>query len=306
MVITLKSANLRTYGGFSYYESTMSSNLKIPSPWSQLALLIVSFGCALVLAGVSILLIPGVHAGQLPTGPGTIKMAQLLTSVMLFGFPAALYALMTFRRESLQELGFRPAERTVFYLIPVVLLLISIPLEGWLGMINKQLPLPHWMHEMEQSKDAQVAQLLAGKRPIDLALNLLVMAIVPGIVEEAAFRGALQRIMIQIFRSPWAGIIVTGMIFSAFHGEFEGFLPRTVLGILLGAAYWYSRSLWPVIIAHAVFNGIQVIAAAWYPSMVTENPSVPIFWALVSLALVVGLLAYMRKRTTVTYGKIYQ
>ena len=306
MVITLKSANLRTYGGFSYYESTMSSNLKIPSPWSQLALLIISFGCALVLAGVSILLIPGVHAGQLPSDPGTVKMAQLLTSMVLFGFPAVLYALMTFRHASLQELGFRPAEKTVFYLIPVILLLISIPLEGWLGMINKQLPLPHWMHTMEQSKDAQVARLLAGKRPIDLAVNLLVMAIVPAIVEEAAFRGALQRIMIQIFRGPWAGIIVTGMIFSAFHGEFEGFLPRTVLGILLGAAYWYSRSLWPVIIAHAVFNGIQVIAAAWYPSMVTDNPSVPIFWALLSLVLVVGLLAYMRKRTTVTYEKIYQ
>jgi membrane protease YdiL (CAAX protease family) len=267
--------------------------------------LLLVAGGALILAGASILLIPGVHAGELPSDPGTLKLAQLLTSAVLFGVPSLLYALMTFRREPLQELGFRSAERSSFYWIPMFLLLISIPLEGWLGMINKQLPLPHWMHDLEHSKDQQITLLLAGKRPIDLVTNLVVMAIVPGIVEEACFRGALQRVLINLFRSPWAGIVVTGLIFSACHGEFEGFLPRAVLGILLGAAFWYSKSLWPVVIAHVVFNGIQVIAAAWYPDMVTENPSVPVYWALLSLVLVVGLLAYMRKRSTVTYAQIY-
>ena len=282
-----------------------SSNLKLPSPWSQLALLTILAGCAIVLAGVVVLLIPGVHAGQMPSDPGTVKLMQMVSSIVLFGVPALFYALMTFRKAPLQELGFRPAERDIFYLIPVALLAVSIPLEGWLGMINKQLPLPHWMVDMEHSRDTQVAMLLSGKRPIDLVTNLIVMAIVPAFVEEACFRGSLQRVMIQLFRSPWIGIVFTGLWFSASHGEFEGFLPRACLGILLGAAYWYSRSLWPVVIAHAVFNGVQVAAATYYPSMVTENPSVPYYWALLSLVLVVGLLAYMRKSSTVTYAKIY-
>lgn len=282
-----------------------SSNLKIPSPWSQLALLTILAGCALILAGVSVLLLPGVHAGQIPSDPGTQKLMQMVSSIVLFGVPALFYGLMTFRKAPLQELGFRPAEKNIFYLIPVVLLVASVPLEGWLGMVNKQLPLPRWMVDMEQGKDKQIALLLSGKRPIDMLANVFVMAIVPAFVEEACFRGTLQRVMIQLFRSPWAGIIFTGLWFSASHGEFEGFLPRACLGILLGAAYWYSRSLWPVIIAHAFFNGVQVIAAAYYPSMVTENPSVPFYWALLSLVLVVGLLAYMRKSSTVTYAQIY-
>jgi uncharacterized protein len=285
---------------------SMSSNLKIPSPWSQLALLMLLAGGALIIAAVSMTLVPGVHAGQIPTDPGTLKMVQAVSSVILFGLPAFFYALMTFRQRPLGELGFRPAVKGGFYLITILVMFCAFPLEGWLGMVNKSLPLPHWMTQMEQDQDKQIALILAGKKPIDLITNLVVVAIIPGIVEELCFRGALQRVLIQLCKSPWAGIVLTGLWFSASHMEFEGFLPRAFLGILLGAAYWYSGSLWTVILAHVFFNGSQVIAAAMYPSMVTENPSVPFYWALLSLVLVVGLLAYMRKRSTVNYEQVYQ
>jgi membrane protease YdiL (CAAX protease family) len=282
-----------------------SSNLKIPSPWSQLALLVILAGGALVLAAVAMLLIPGVHAGQIPTDAGTLKTVQAFSSIILFGLPALFYALMTFKDRPLVELGFRPALNVNFYLVTIVLMFCAFPMEGWLGMINKSLPLPHWMTQMEQDQDKQITLILAGKRPIDLITNLVVVAVLPGIFEELCFRGALQRVLIQLCKSPWAGIILTGLWFSASHMEFEGFLPRAFLGIVLGAAYWYSGSLWTVILAHVFFNGIQVIVAASYPNMVTENPSVPFYWALLSLVLVVGLLAYMRKRSTVSYARIY-
>jgi len=284
----------------------MRTNLKIPSPWSQLALLAILAGGALILAAVVTVILPGVHPGQMPTDTGTLKMVQLVSSIILFGVPAFFYALMTFRQHPMSELGFRPAVKSSFYLITILLLVCAFPLEGWLGMINKNLPLPHWMVQMEQDQDKQIVAILAGKKPTDLVINLLVVAVIPGIVEELCFRGALQRVLIQLCKSPWAGIILTGLWFSASHLEFEGFLPRAFLGILLGAAYWYSGSLWTVIIAHAFFNGIQVVAATRYPSMLTENPSVPFYWALLSLVLVVGLLAYMRKRSTITYMQIYQ
>ena len=53
------------------------------------------------------------------------------------------------------------------------------------------------------------------------------------------------------------------------------------------------------------FNGFQVVVATGSPQMVTENPSVPFYGALLSLIFVVGLLAYMRTRSTVTYAQIY-
>src|SRR6185437_12602132 len=136
------------------------------------------------------------------------------------------------------------------------------------------------------------------KNSADLYINLLVVAIIPAMFEEICFRGALQRIMIYLFKNHWAGIIVTGILFSAFHLQFQGFLPRMFLGILLGAAYWYSGSLWTAILAHAFFNGIQVIMVSQNPRMVNETPVVPWYLVLASMVLVIGILVYMRKRST--------
>jgi membrane protease YdiL (CAAX protease family) len=230
----------------------------------------------------------------------------VVTSLFLFGLPAFTFPILTFKHHPLSDFGFRPAIKTSYYWLSLLLLLFAFPLEGWLGMLNQRLQLAHWMNEMETSRDQQILDMLKIRQSYDLPVNLLVVAILPGIFEEMCFRGALQRIMINIFRSPWAGIVVTGFLFSAIHFQFAGFFPRMFLGILLGTTCWYSGSLWPPIFAHIFFNGIQVLAAAWYPKVVTENPSVPVYSALISLVIVVGLLAYMRRQSTVTYAQIYQ
>jgi len=77
------------------------------------------------------------------------------------------------------------------------------------------------------------------------------------------------------------------------------------LGILLGALYWYSGSLWTSILAHFFTNGIQVVAVTFYPKFVHEDPSVPIYAALISMAIVVGLLVIIRRRSVTDYSKVY-
>lgn len=140
---------------------------------------------------------------------------------------------------------------------------------------------------------------------MDVVINVFIIALLPAIFEEVCFRGVLQRILIQMFKNPWTGIIVTGAFFSAFHMQFQGFLPRMFLGILLGAVYWYSGSLWVSILAHFFTNAVQVIAATYYPKMIEEDPSVPFYWALLSLVIVIGLLTVLRRRSTVSYAEVY-
>lgn len=275
----------------------MPNNLKIVSPWSQLALFLGLLGGSLILAAIAIIIIPGYHIDR-PMTAGTIKLAQTISSIILFGLPAFFYARLTFSDRPFYHLGFRPAPAAGFYLAAILLLLFSYPLEGWLGVMNQKIAMPQWMIKMEQDSDKQVENLLQMKNSADLYINLLVVAIIPAMFEEICFRGALQRIMIYLFKNHWVGIIVTGILFSAFHLQFQGFLPRMFLGILLGAAYWYSGSLWTAILAHAFFNGIQVIMVSQNPRMVNETPVVPWYLVLASMVLVIGILVYMRKRST--------
>ena len=115
------------------------------------------------------------------------------------------------------------------------------------------------MKASEESAAKQIEFMLKRNTVQDLLLNLVLVAVFAGVGEELFFRGVLQRLFIKLFKNPWAGILVTAFIFSAIHFQFYGFIPRFILGILLGLIYWYSGSLWPAIIAHFAYDAFAVI-----------------------------------------------
>ena len=287
----------------------MYNNLKIRSPWAQMAIFMLSLGGVFILVAaiIQLTLQSGSAAPDLsnPQVLALQKLMQALWTICLFGLPSLIYARATFRERPLYELGLRPAQNTSFYILAIVLLVLAFPLEGWLGVLNRKIPLPPSMIELEKATDKQVMAYLKVRSPLDIVINLLIMAVLPAIFEELCFRGVIQRILIQVFGNPWGGIIVAAALFSAFHMQFQGFLPRMMLGILLGAAFWYSGSLWTAIFAHMFYNGIQVIVASYYPKMVDENPSVPAWLGLGSLVLVVGLLGLIRRQSTASYEQVY-
>jgi membrane protease YdiL (CAAX protease family) len=228
----------------------------------------------------------------------TLKVIQAGSSIIIFGIPALAWSWYTYREHPLYHLGVRAAERAEMYLFGALLLLLSFPLQGILGQFNKSLPLPHWMISWEESADKQLKAFLTVRSTADILVNLLIVGLLPAIFEELCFRGALQRILIQMFKRPIIAILLTGAFFSAFHMQFLGFFPRMFMGVLLGLIYWYSGSLWTSIIAHFVVNGSQVLLVSYYPKMITEDPGVPGYTAFISLAFVVGLWLVISRRST--------
>jgi len=233
------------------------------------------------------------------------KLVQFLFSVIVFGLTGFLYAQVTFRDRPGYHLGLRPATRSSFYLLAVLMLIFALPLEEWLGELNKRIPLWHWMVSAERDNDRQVEAFLKVHHPYDPVINVLIMAAIPAFCEEICFRGALQRIMIQICKRPITGILVSAFLFSFFHFQFEGFLPRMFLGGLLGFAYWYSGSLWVPIIAHFFFNAGQILLAMYDPGIVSKNPSISLRLVFFSLIIVTGLFYALRKGSKTTYEGVY-
>jgi hypothetical protein len=69
----------------------------------------------------------------------------------------------------------------------------------------------------------------------------------------------MQRIFISWFKNYHVAIAVTGFIFSAVHFQFYGFVPRFLMGVLLGYMMVWSNNLWVPIIAHFTNNALDVI-----------------------------------------------
>ena len=113
---------------------------------------------------------------------------------------------------------------------------------------------------MEATAEGMLRSLLVMESPAELLLNLLVMAVLPAIGEELLFRGVLQQKIERLSQRPHLAIWSTAFVFSAIHMQFEGFLPRMLLGAALGYLFYWTRNLWVPIVAHFVFNGAQVAA----------------------------------------------
>jgi membrane protease YdiL (CAAX protease family) len=146
------------------------------------------------------------------------------------------------------------------------IMLLSLPTIELLSNINQQLQLPHflsgvqkWMEDSEKEADKLTAVMLQMNTIRDLVIDILLIGLVTAIVEEFMFRGVLQTIFARWTQSYHAAIWITAILFSAFHMEFFGFLPRVLLGALFGYFVVWSGSIWPAVWGHFVNNATDVI-----------------------------------------------
>lgn len=283
----------------------MIDYLRLKSPWSQFGVFLGLLGAAFVftmLISTAVLFASGMPAPaggnwEEPNFIQVMKVLQALSSILLFFVPAAVFARIAFNYKPFHYLGFRPAINPRMYLLAIVCMLASFPVVSALGELNHAIPLPQWMMDLEKDTSKQMTAFLKAGNPFDIIINVIIMALLPAICEEICFRGALQRIMIHITKNAWKGIIITAILFSALHFQFLGFLPRVFLGIVLGAIYWYSGSLWTSIVAHFVYNGVQVVGVAYAPEYIEKNPQVPLIYTLVSAAVVVAIIWGIREQS---------
>ncbi|RYG05972.1 MAG: CPBP family intramembrane metalloprotease [Chitinophagaceae bacterium] len=285
----------------------MTGHLRIKSPNTQLGvLLLVYFVTQILILSLAQLILGDITNLSNPANIPKVKAFQAASSILLFFLPAFLFATFTFRGRYLHYLGFNPAERAPMYAIGSICMLVAFPLVFWLGAINQLIPLPESMIKLEENAGKQMEIFLKVNSGWDIVINVIIIGLLPAICEEVFFRGAMQRIMIQLTKNPWLGIVLTAALFSAFHLQFQGFLPRLFLGIILGALYWFSGSIWTSILAHFITNTAQVLAASYATEYVHHNPTVPIYLAIASGIAVFGLMRLYLRFSTITWSKVYE
>lgn len=283
------------------------------SPYLQMCMLLayalLGFVVSVILAVVLIYGIYGAEAlNSIMTmdssgvyGRGPLQVVLIASSLGFFLVPPILLALTEQKKVS----GFYGLKQPDLKLLGVVFLimLVSMPIMEWTASLNQKMTLPdvvkpleQWMKEKEDAAMQTTLLLLKMNSIKDLLLNLFMIAMLPAIAEELMFRGGIQRTLTRIFRNPHVAIWTAAIVFSAFHLQFYGFLPRLLLGAGFGYIYYYSGNMWYAILGHFL-NNAYAVCAAWYmqknnlPLSATDS-TIDIAWYGYAISVVLTILVF--------------
>lgn len=122
---------------------------------------------------------------------------------------------------------------------------------------------------------------------------LLLIAIIPGIIEEIAFRGTLLNGLHRRLH-PAALALTVGLIFGLFHFALFRIIPVAFLGIVLTTVTLLTGSVFPAMLWHALNNGIGIVAARYGASGLYYEPWV---YAASAIPLALSFWILWRGRT---------
>ena len=275
------------------------------SSWSQLFFILIFSFTGLLLSIVFISILAPVMGGI--DSLNFIRVMQVFQSVFILLVPALLCAYL-FNEDGWQYLKIKKAVNLKVLIYSIILIVAIQPLISFTGYYNKMMTLPESLSELEQSMQAMensaaalLERLMADHSPDVVIANFIVIAVAAGITEEFFFRGSLQQLVKKICHNRHVTVWITAFIFSFIHFQFYGFVPRMLLGALLGYIFLWSGNLWIPVIVHTLNNALSV--ALYY-----KFHSTPVYdrlesfgtgntvWATVASIAVTGVILSLLSR----------
>jgi uncharacterized protein len=144
-------------------------------------------------------------------------------------------------------------------LLIFLIMLFALPVIEFLGNLNQKFPISKALRDYENEVQKMSDSMLQMNSFWSMIFDLLFIGLLTAIIEEILFRGAMQTVFIRWTKNKHAAVWIVAILFSAFHLEFSGFIPRMFLGLLFGYFTVWSGSVWPAIWAHFVNNGTIVV-----------------------------------------------
>lgn len=274
---------------------------------STLVVLIVGFIIAYPFIGDEML--SGLGAGDMSIN--SLRYVQILSHLGLFIISAAGFGILVGGKPARY---FRAAKRPLglSVLISAVIMVAAVPMVNFLLEVNQDLSLPEsmkgleqWMRQSEEAAEHMTKILLDVSTPWGLLFNIFMIAVIPALGEEFIFRGAIQRIFRQWTGNVHIAVFIAAVLFSSMHMQFYGFLPRLMLGMVLGYMLVVTGNIWIPVFAHFFNNAMAVIFFYLVHNELTgfevENVgtgSIAPYAAAVSMFFVILLFRYMRRVET--------
>lgn len=203
-------------------------------------------------------------SGQDVMSLNSLRFMQISSQIFTFVLPPILYA-MLINENPKESLGIKNVSYH-WFIIGFVMMYAILPLNNVFAEWNAGLKLPESMSRIEElikemyESSAVVLEKLVNVNTFGgFVINLIMIAGLAALGEELLFRSIIQTSLIKTCKNAHVGIIIASAIFSFIHFDFYAFIPRLVLGILLGYMFYYSRSIWVSMFMHFVNNATAVV-----------------------------------------------
>ena len=188
----------------------------------------------------------------------------VITLVVLIALPAVLAALFLTKRPSETLLLRRPSILSI--VAAVALALCVHPL---LYVLSDIVGLVFPAGEEVKAFEEQFQQVLA--QAPGLWAVLLLIAVLPAICEELAFRGYILS-GLRKMGNKWGAIVLSAAIFGIAHGMLQQEVMACLTGIVIGYIAVQTGSLWPCVAYHFVNNGTVLVISQINADLVQRWP----------------------------------
>lgn len=183
---------------------------------------------------------------------GLLIPLMLLGNLITIGFVMLIF--LARKDKFSQYVGFRKIKVADAGLILAFGAFFSILITGLFDLAIIYLPIQQQLADFE----SLMAPLMeSGFIPIVLAVSISAP-----LFEEIVFRG----IIFNDFKKAlpvWLAILVQGLLFGLFHGNWIQGVYATLVGIVLGIVYYKYKSIWAAILLHFSYNTISLLSDQW-------------------------------------------
>jgi len=219
-----------------------------------------ALGCAVML--LMITFFAGLHGG-VPRDWEAFATTALVTQIALIAGPALIMATLLTRspRQTLllrmpRPLAIPAAFALALALHPLVMLLG----EGIQAM-----------YPMGEETLSALEPLMAKMSTAPLASVIVVIALVPAVCEELAFRGFILS-GLRHLGSKRTAILISSVFFGLTHGLLQQSLAAAMVGMVIGYIAVQTGSLLPCIIFHFTHNSLSVLSGRVTAELVEQFP----------------------------------
>jgi len=234
------------------------------------------------------------------------KMLMFSNSLFLLFFLLPFFIVRKNKDYLINFNHFRILPLAFIIITTFLFIILNAPVIEW----NRSISFPEFMSGFEEwaiLKEKQLESLtihlISFDNTTEYLIGILTIAIIPGLCEEYFFRGVLQKNFKLLLNNPHVAIILSALLFSAFHLQFYGFFPRFLLGVLFGYMFYWSGSLVYPVIAHTLNNfiGISLVYAAksgvfgdGFDMPINSSPDIPI--SILVFSFFLFILALVKTR----------